>query len=186
MKYLFFLVAAIGFLGSGGWVLAADDADQQPKQQQQQPRKQILAPLLGEIRPLVRRYYPGAAFSASYDKKRRGENLHFQYNTLSFIMKDGDRGGEGLVEVRGPYVGGIWCDMTLVQGRYKGPVKDIEKGVTQYGADFYNYLFAPYSKDLDRHLLVVLRYPGGTPPKFLNRLKTLVKDFDKYVKKPKK
>jgi hypothetical protein len=172
------IVAAVGVLCCCGSVLADDNADQQKKR---------LEPLLREVQKVVRRYYPGAALSLGFDEKRHGGKVHFQYNTLSYMMHDGDGNDpDRLVEVRGPYVGGVWCDMILVKGRYAGTVPNVEKGVTQIGADFYNRLLAPYSKTLDSHLLVVLRYPGGTPPEFLKRFETLVKDFEKYVKEPAK
>ena len=59
-----------------------------------------------------------------------------------------------------------------------------EKGATQIGPDYYTRLIAPYSKTLDSHLLVVLRYPAGTPAEFLKRFETLVQGFDQYVKQP--
>jgi hypothetical protein len=176
MKSLISTVAVIVVFCLCGWAAAADNAQQQKKN---------LEPLLREVRQLVRRYYPVATVAFSYDKKRQGERIHFEFNTLTYLMKDGSGADpDQLVEVRGPYVGGIWCDMTLVKGHYNGPVRNVEKGVTQIGADFYNRLTAPYSKNLDSHLLVLLRYPGGTPPEFLKRFGTLVKNFDQYVGEP--
>jgi hypothetical protein len=169
-------VAVIGIFGLGGWAPAADIADQQQK---------ALQPLFQEVRQLVRQYYPRAVISLSYDKKKQGVNIHFQYNTqtVRVIQKDSP---ENPVTVRAPYVGGIWCDMTLTKGRYTGPVANMEKGVTELAPDFYNHLVAPYSKNLDQHMAVVLRYPGGTPPEFLKRLDALVKNFGDYIEEPAK
>ena len=132
------------------------------------------------------KYYPQAAVTSSYDKKNDADNIHFQYNTQIFLMRFRDKEGQwqAPVEVRGPYVGGIWCDMALLKGRYAGDVAGAEEGYTGAGPDYYSRLIAPYSKKLDRHLLVTLRFPGGTPPEFLKRFDALVKDFESYVGKP--
>ena len=132
------------------------------------------------------KYYPQAAVTSSYDKKNDADNIHFQYNTQIFMMRFRGKDGQwqAPVEVRGPYVGGIWCDMALLKGRYAGDVAGAEEGFTRAGPDFYSRLTAPYSKKLDRHLLVTLRFPGGTPPGFLKQFDALVKDFESYLEKP--
>jgi hypothetical protein len=180
MKSMVFFAAVMGVFCVGGWARAADKPDEQ--------KIKTIEPLYQEVQQLVQRYYPKAVLSASYDPKTQAERIHFQYNTQRVWMyvarKDGS--GEELKLERGPFVGGIWCDMTLEKGRYAGTMEGLEKGRTELGPDFNNYVIAPYSKKLDRRVTVILRYPGGTPPKFLKQLNALVGDFERYVEKPEK
>jgi hypothetical protein len=136
-----------------------------------------------QIDHLVKQYYPEATVAASYDEKLKADVIHFEYNTQLFVMRYQDKDGswQKPQKVIGPYVGGIWCDVTLEKGRYKGDVADAEEGSTEAGPDFYSYLVAPYSKKQDQHLTVKLRYPGGTPPEFLKEFTELAKDFEQYV-----
>ena len=160
--------------------MAAEDenADQQ--------NSKNLEPLRQAVRELVLKYYPKGVISSAYDKKSDTDNIHFQYNTMICVTRSRDRDGQLHVvgKVRGPYVGGIWCDMALVKGRYAGDVADAERGFTRPGPDFFSRVIAPYSKKLDRHLRVTLRFPGDTSPEFLKRFDELVKDFENYVGKP--
>jgi hypothetical protein len=173
-----FLAATMGLSYSAGRALSADDADQQ--------KTKRLEPLRREVQQFVRQYYPDATVTSSYDAKTQTEKVHFEFNTQSFIMRYRDKNGEWQkpVEVRGPYVGGIWCDMVLKKGRYDGDIAGAEKGVTEAGPDFYSHLIAPYSKKQDSHMKVTLRYPGGTPPKFLKQFDELTQSFAQYLEKP--
>lgn len=178
MKRLISVAAVVAVLCLHGWTPPAE-AEDRPK-----PKK--LAALCHEVQQLVRQYYPEAIVSVSYDKKRDAETIHFEYNTYPILMRYRDKNGEWEApkEVQGPYVGGIWCNMTLEKGRYAGTVAGAEDGVTELGPDFYSHLIAPYSKKLDRNMKVTLRFPGGTPPEFMKQFSALVKDFEKYVGKP--
>jgi hypothetical protein len=174
------MAVVIGVAGLGGWVLAAEgeNAGQQ--------KSKHLEPLCQAVQQLVLKYYPQAIIASSYDKKNDADKIHVDYNTQSFVMRF--RGKDGAwqkpTEVRGPYAGGVWCDMVLLKGRYAGDVAGAEEGFTAAGPDYYSRLIAPYSKKLDRHLLVTLRFPGGTPSEFLKRFDALVRDFESYVEKP--
>ena len=185
MKLVVFIATALAASCLAGRGPAADEADSQDADQQKIDQQQkALAPLSREVRQFVRQYYPAATVKLLYDKKRQATVLHFGYSTLNFRMPDPQDSGKTLPDVRGPYVGGIWCEMSMMEGRYKGPVPNAEKGTTRIGPDYYTHLVAPYSKSLDRHMLVVLRYPAGTSPEFLKRFETLVQGFDQYVKEP--
>jgi hypothetical protein len=39
----------------------------------------------------------------------------------------------------------------------------------------------PYSKKLDRHLRIILRYPRNTPKAFLDEFERLMEGFEKHV-----
>jgi hypothetical protein len=139
-----------------------------------------------EVGRLVHRYYPDADVASYYDPKSKTDKIHFEVNTQIFFMRF--RGDDGQwqkpVPIRGPYVGGIWCDLELVKGRYRGKLPDAEEGTTALRPEYYSRWVAPYSKKLDRHLMVALRFPGGTPTAFLKRFDALVKGFEGSVGKP--
>jgi hypothetical protein len=175
---IIFVAAAMGVLGWDDCALSAESTEEQAAK--------IVEPLRREVQRLVRQYYPEASVVASYDKKTGEEKIHFEYNTQTYVMRDPqpDNTSYNRVAVRGPYVGGIWCDMTLSKGRYAGAVKNMEKGITEIGHDFYNHVAAPYSKKLDRHISIALRYPDGTSPRFLKQFEAMAGTFDQYVGKP--
>jgi hypothetical protein len=172
-------VVTIGVCCWCGWAVAADD--QAPQQKATE-----LESLRREVENAVLKYYPDATVTASRNEKTGEESIHFEYSTYPILMRYRNKDGswQEPVMVRGPYVGGIWGDMVLQKGRYTGDIAGAEEGVTETGPDFYSHVIAPYSKELDRHMDVKVRFPGGTPPKFLEQLTGLAKRFDKYVKKP--
>jgi hypothetical protein len=183
MRRTICIAATIGLATLGGRALAAEDDNADQRQSKN------LEPLYRAVRELVLKYYPQAVVTSSYDKANDSDKIHFQFNTQIYMRRFRDKDGQwqAPVPVRGPFVGGIWGDMALLKGRYAGDVAGAENGVTSVGPqyfDYYSRLDAPYSKKLDRHLLVTLRFPGGTPPGFLKRFDALVKDFESYAGKP--
>jgi hypothetical protein len=183
MKWTFcaLLAAVGGAFAFGSATLAADDEKPQP------PR--LLAPMSRDVERLVKQYYPDAKVSLTYDKKTDTETLHFEFSCYPILMRYRNKDGswQEPAEVRGPYVGGVWCDMKLGKGRYSGDadaVENAEKGVTEMGPDFYTRLVTPYSEKLDKSLTVNLRFPGGTPPEFMRKFDDLAKRFDQYLTKP--
>jgi hypothetical protein len=178
MKWIAYLIAVAGILNLGGLAMSAEDG----VQERQKPKNR-LEPFSHVIEQAVMRYYPEAVVSSSHDEKSGAETLHFEYNTQSFVMRYRAKDGswEEPKEVRGPYVGGIWCDMVLEKGRDADKMPDAEEGVTEAGPDFYSRRIVPYSKKLDCHLKVTLRYPGGTPPEFLERFDELAKSFERHL-----
>jgi hypothetical protein len=204
MRLAVCITAALAVIVLSGRVFAAEetpvkqDTDQQyvdtqiPDQPdtdrpaaERQKSKQ-LGPFCGELRQLVRRYYPDATVVSYHDPKSKTDKIHFEFNTQFFIMRFRDENGEWKkrVPIHGPAVGGIWCDIELLKGRYRGKIPDAEEGYTGLRPEYYSRWVAPYSKKLDRHLMVTLRFPGGTPSGFLKRFDGLMKGFDGYVEKP--
>jgi hypothetical protein len=180
MKRLFFFAAAVCVICSGPRARSAEKAD---------PQKSLrVEPLYRELQDMVHQFYPLAVFTTSYDEKTQTEKIHFEYNTMWCFVRVARKNEPGydIQRVRGPFVGGIWCDATLEKGRYTGTLKGVEEGVMNLGPDFYSFTYAPYSKKLDQRLSVVLRYPGETPAKFLNPLQELFKDFERHVETQKK
>jgi hypothetical protein len=175
MKAFFYVASGIGFWALTTGLLAAEDAD--PSKANKLDRYSR------PIGNLVKKYYPEATVSVSHDEKLKADTLHFEYNTQRILMRYRNKDGSWQEPefVIGPYVGGIWCDVVLQKGRYKGDTENAEEGVTEAGPDFYSYLVTPYSKKQDRHLTIKLRYPGGTPPEFLKQFTALAKDFERFV-----
>jgi hypothetical protein len=177
MKWFFIFATAVGVFCSGRMALSADKADNK--------KTFSVEPLNRKLQDLVLDQYPLAVFSTTYDKKTDSEKIHFEFNTQWCLVRMGrkDEPGYDIQRVRGPYVGGIWCDATLEKGRYTGKLKGMDEGIMNLGPDFYSFTYAPYSKKIDRRLTVVLRYPGGTPQKFLDSLQELFKNFERHVVK---
>lgn len=178
MKSTFYLCLAAAAFAFVGPVLAAEAEKPQPPQQ--------LERMSREVARLVKKYYPDAKVSVARNEKTGAETIHFEFSAYPILMRYRNKDGswQKPVEVRGPYVGGIWCDMTLAKGRYEGDVADAEKGVTEMGPDFYSRLVAPYSKQRDKSMTVKLRFPGGTPREFLKAFDELVQGFEQYLPEP--
>lgn len=177
-----------------GHVLAAEDANavkqkvdqenvgpQNPDQQtadrpaaERQKSKKLEA-LGGEVRRLVRRYYPDATVVSYYDPKSKTDKIHVAFNTQIYIMRF--RGEDGQWKkpepVLGPYVGGIWCDIELLKGRYAGKIPDAEEGYTDSQTGVLRPLGRPILEEArppsDGHVAVSGR-DAPRIPKVLRRL----------------
>ena len=143
---------------------AADDAP-----------KPDLKPLLKEVRKVVEKHYPKATVTL------KDQTIHFEFNARKFMIHKLTRIGDEWQDAReepGPQPGGIYGDITLAQGEYKGPavlpwVEDMRY--------FTLYWAAPYSKKLDRHLSIHLKYPSNVPKEFLKDFKRLTDEFEAHV-----
>lgn len=79
---------------------------------------------------------------------------------------------------QGPQSGGICAELELRRGEYTGPLVVPQEFDERY---FILYFAAPYSKKLDRHLDIHLKYPRNVPEEFLRDFKRLTNDFDAHV-----
>jgi hypothetical protein len=133
--------------------------------------KPDLKPLLAEVRKLVEKHYPKAKVTLT------DQTIHFEFNTRKFMIHELTRIEDEWLDAReepGPQPGGIYGHITLEQGRYKGPAALPWVWEKRY---FTLYWAAPYSKKLDRHLHIDLKYPRNVPKEFLKDFKRLTDDF---------
>ena len=182
------IAAAVWILILASPAAAQIDVPQKPNPLDGPRKPNPLDPYCRKVGNLVKQYYPDALILATHDKKLKADKIRIEYNIQLLIMRYRNKDGtwQEPQPVRGPYVGGIWCDLVLHKGRYKGDIEGAEEGVMQLGPDFYTYLVAPYSKRQDQHMLIKLRYPGGTPPEFLEHFYAMARDFAEYMGKPEK
>lgn len=157
------VVLTLGCLLGAAGPSAADEAS-----------KPDLKPLLEEVRKLVEKHYPKAKVT------RKGQTIHFEFNTRKFMIHEPLLTGEwqDAHEEPGPQKGGIYGDIELRAGEYGGMAKIPQSFDKRY---FTLLLMAPYSKKLDHHLYVHLKYPRDVPKEFLKEFERLVDGFEKHV-----
>lgn len=136
-----------------------------------------LKPLLAEVRKLVEKHYPQAKVTL------KGETIHFEWNARKFMIHEPLLTGEwqDAHEEPGPQKGGIYGDLELRPGDYGGQAVVPQSFDKRY---FTLLLMAPYSKKLDHHLYVHLKYPRQVSGEFLKEFTCLVDQFDKHVARP--
>ncbi len=137
------------------------------------PQNPALKSFYAEVRMLVLKHYPKAS---SHLLK---ETIHFEADTRIFIIHEQTKTGEWQDpwEVRGPKPGGIHGDLVLQPGQYQGAVVVPQTFDKRY---FNLLLLAPYSKNLDAHLLVHLAYPKNVNPDFLKQITDLISSFQNH------
>jgi hypothetical protein len=157
-----FVLALACFLVASGRA-PADDAP-----------KPDLKPLLEEVRKLVKQHYPKGEVTL------RGQTIHFEFNTRNFMIHEPLLTGEwqDAHEEPGPQKSGIYGDLELRAGEYGGMAVAPQSFDKRY---FTLLLMAPYSKKLDHHLYVHLKYPRDVPKEFLKEFERLVDGFEKHV-----
>jgi hypothetical protein len=140
-----------------------------------EPPQPDLKPLREEVRKLVQRYYPKATVALT------DLTISFEFNTRKFMIHEPLLTGEwqDAFEEVGPQKGGIHGTLELRDGQYGGqavvPVTDDKRYFTLL-------VLAPYSKALDHHLYVHLKYPRDVPKDFLKEFRALTEGFDKHVR----
>jgi hypothetical protein len=136
--------------------------------------KPDIKPLLEEVRKLVEKHYPKAKVT------QKGQTIHFEFNTRKFMIHEPLLTGEwqDAHEEAGPQQNGIYGDIELRAGEYVGMAKTPQSFDKRY---FTLLLMAPYSKKLDHHLYVHLKYPRDAPRDFLKEFERLVDGFEKHV-----
>ena len=129
-------------------------------------------PLLAEVRNLVEKHYPKAKVTLKDD------TIHFEFHTRKFMIHGLNRVGnewQDASEESGPQPGGISGDIELRQGKYGGPLVLPNTFDTRY---FTILMSAPYSKKLDCHLYIQLKYPQGVSKEFLKDFGQLMVAFE--------
>lgn len=137
--------------------------------------KPDLKPLLAEVRKLVVKHYPKGQVTLTDD------TIHVEFNTRKFMIHTLTRIGDEWQDAHeepGPQPGGIYGDIQLLQGEYSGSAK-LPQNFDQWY--FTHYLAAPYSKKLDKHLSLDLKYPSNVRKEFLKDFKRLTDNFEAYV-----
>lgn len=134
--------------------------------------KPDLTSLSKKVEELVVKHFPKAKYSWTRD----GSTIHFEHNTRVFMIHEPDKFGEwqDAREERGPQKGGILCAIELRKGEYKGAAAVPQEFDKRY---FTLYLAAPYSKKLDHHLYINLKYPKDVSKDFLKEFKQLMNEF---------
>ena len=134
-----------------------------------------LKPLLEEVRKVVQKHYPKARVTL------KDETIHFEFNTRKFMIHAPLLTGEwqDAHEEVGPQKGGIYGDLELRAGPYGGMAGVPQSFDERY---FTLLLLAPYSRALDHHLYVHLKYPRDVSKGFLKEFEDLAEGFDKHVR----
>ena len=133
--------------------------------------KPDLKPLLAEVRKIVEKHYPKAKVTL------KDGTIHFEFNTRTFMIHEPLLTGvwQDAHKDEGPQPGGIYGDMTLYPGEYEGmavlPHSFDKRYFTVLGMD-------TYSKRLDHHLFVHLKYPRDVSKEFLKEFADLVDGFE--------
>jgi hypothetical protein len=158
----FFVLAHVCFLAAAG--RTASDAAANPD----------LKPLLEEVSTLVVKQYPKAKVTL------KDQTIHFEFNTRKYMIHEPLLTGEwqDAREEPGPQKGGIYGDIELRPGEYGGMAVVPQSFDKRY---FILSVMAPYSKRLDHHLFVHLKYPRDASEEFLHAFRRLVEGFDKHV-----
>ena len=122
---------------------------------------------------VLSKHYPQGAISTAEERWR------FDANTRLFMIHEPLKTGEwqDAREQRGPKRGGIYCEIVSESGPYLGAAVVPQTFDKRY---FTVLLLAPYSKRLDRHLHVLLSYPGDATKDFLREFTEAVNRFEGY------
>ena len=133
-----------------------------------------LKPLHEKVRTLVEKYYPKAKVDLC------GKTIRFESNTRKFMIHNPLKTGEwqDAHEEVGPQKSGIYCKIDLRNGDYDGQLA-VPQALK--GPYFTTHLLAPYSKRLDRHLYIYLKYPSDVSKDFLKEFFQLVNRFERQV-----
>jgi hypothetical protein len=137
-------------------------------------RQPDLRPFLNEVRTLVLKYYPNAGVTL------KDQSIHLEFNTRKFMIHEPLLTGEwqDAHEETGPQKGGIYGDIELRAGEYAGMAGVPQSFDKRY---FTLHVMAPYSKKLNRHLYIHLKYPRDVHKEFLTEFERLINGFEKLV-----
>lgn len=138
------------------------------------PPKPDLKALHQEVQKLVEKHYPKAKVSL------KDQAIHFEFNTRKFQIHNQLPTGEwqDAHEEDGPQKGGIHGVIEVCAGKYMGMAATPQTFDRRY---FTLLLTAAYSKRLDHHLYVHVKYPRHVPKEFLKEFEGLVDGFEKHV-----
>jgi hypothetical protein len=127
-----------------------------------------------QIRQVVQRHFPKAT------SHRLNGKIHFEHDTRVFLIHEQLKTGEWQDpwEVRGPRRDGVLGDIEVAAGEYVGAAMTPQDINNIY---FIHRVMTPYSKRLDAHVRVDVRYTKWVPAGFLDQLSAVVNDFDKFV-----
>lgn len=156
-------LVALGCLFGAAGPAAADDAPPPD-----------LKRLHEAVRTLVEKYYPKAKVTLA------DQAIAFEFNTRKYMIHEPLLSGEwqDAHEEVGPQKGGVVGSLELQAGPYGGQAAVPQAIDKRY---FTLLLLAPYSKKLDQHLYVHLKYPRDASKEFVKEFEGLVNGFDRYV-----
>ncbi len=127
---------------------------------------QLKKPVYDEITNLIRTYYPNAKITETSGK------LHFEFKVASHMSVSSNR------PELAPNVGGILGDVEIKPGVSKVTAKSVNE--YYYQTD----VMAPYCANHDCYLSVKVSYPPDTTSDFVDKFKSVVKDFDTLLPAP--
>lgn len=112
-------------------------------------------------------HYPNATV------KRENGNLQISYRTRKFMVHNRLKTGEWqeAVEVIGPDRNGISCGISAAPGPFMGAAMVPQTFDYRY---YQSLMLAPYSKNLNYHLVAHLNYPDDVKPE-------VVKEFNEAI-----
>jgi uncharacterized protein YbaP (TraB family) len=131
----------------------------------------LTKPVYEEVTRLVKTYYPNAKVSES------GGKLHFEYKAAEHNSMITNR------PEMGPKMGGIYGEVETKAGRYQSS-QPMPRELQDY--NYQTVLMAPYSANHDCHLSVRISYPSDASGEFVEKFKTLVREFDSLLPQPPK
>ena len=162
IRALFVLLAVCSVMPAAAWSRAGD------------PPEPDLKPLAEEVRKVVTKHYPKAEVSL------KDGMILFAFNTRKYMIHETLLTGEwqDAHEEIGPQKGGVCGTLELRAGQYGGQAVVPQSFDKRY---FTTLVAAPYSKKLDHHLYVHLKYARDVPKGFLKDFDLLVGEFEKHV-----
>lgn len=167
MRSILYPILLLAFVSAAG-------VDEPPRQPAKATPPPVEKSLYWNLKAVFRRHYEGFA-SHQLDNK-----LHFERDTRIFVLHLPLKTGEWQdpVERRGPRRNGVYCDIEVRAGHWKGAAMVPQRFDRHY---YYVYLMAPYSAKRDCHLYVRLLVPKhGVPESFLGEFTSVVNKCDEY------
>lgn len=156
--------AIIGSISIGALALSMNDV----KAGEEAP--EAVSVICENAEKLLKRFYPKVSID-------RSNGLFVgKFDTRKFMIHHALKTGEWQEarEEEGPNRAGIICSIQSQKGRWGGAAVVPQTFNNRY---FESLLMAPYSKKLDRHLVVHLSYPDGTKAEFLTEFQTMISSF---------
>jgi hypothetical protein len=163
---------AVALIVAGGFL-------SMPQGRADEEDKPDLKPLVAKIRELLEKHYPKAEVTLD------GDTIRFEFNLRKFMIHEPLLTGEwqDAHEELGPQKGGIFCNIELREGQYGGMAAVPQSFDKRY---FVLFMTASYSKKLDHHLMIHLKYPRDAKKEFVKDFSRLMDEFDKHVAPAKK
>lgn len=150
---------------------AAADSNREQAADVKAVSNSLTKPVYEDITRLVKTFYPNAKVSEC------GGKLHFEYKAAQHNSIITNR------PEMGPKIGGIYGEVETKTGRYQS-AQAMPRELQDYS--YQTILMAPYSANHDCHLNVRISYPSDASSEFVEKFKTIVREFDALLPQPPK